>query len=259
MTINVIVLAQARSGSTLLCSIFRKLKPCRDLGEIFMPYDFIGTLGDVTQVPHKFLLSPLERALIARKFNIPYDDYSQLLRSLSEDPKETINYLDKIIPTTKVIKILGHHLEHVDIDFLLNSKNTKFVLLERKNKLAQFVSLEVSLQTGIWVNADTSDVKVHIDLEKFKKYTHELTEWDQKVSSLLTQHQQDFLKVTYEDELDCNDHSSITDKIKDWLASHGVPTEFENKSIELKRQNLLPLAEKILNYEEIKSKFPQFL
>jgi LPS sulfotransferase NodH len=257
---NVIVLAQARSGSNLLCSIFRKLKPCRDLGEVFMPYDFIGNLGNVTQVPHTVLFSSVEKALLAQKFNIDYKDYYvQLLQSLSRNPEETINYLDKIIPTTKVIKILSHHLSHINIEFLLKSKNTKFILLERRNKLAQFVSLEVSYETGVWVNDNTSDVKVHVDFDKFKKYMHESDTWHQKIASVLTQYQGDFLKVTYEDDLNFDDHSTITNKIKDWLASNGVLTDVDYKNIvELKRQNLLPLAEKILNYEEIKSEFPQY-
>jgi hypothetical protein len=40
-------------------------------------------------------------------------------------------------------------------------------------------------------------------------------------------------------------------KIKDWLSTEGVETVVGSKDIFYKKQNLLPIAEKISNFDEI--------
>ena len=106
MSTNIIVLAQARTGSCLLCNIFGMLNPCRNLNELFLSHKFAEDPKNLPVVPHQYFFKILERKYLFDRLRLQNNDYVGLLKHFSSYPEETINLLDQIIPATKIIKIL---------------------------------------------------------------------------------------------------------------------------------------------------------
>jgi hypothetical protein len=227
------------------------LNPCRNLNELFLSYKFAENPANLKFIPHKTLFKFFERTPLFNHFKIKNEDYSLLLKCISENPIDTIDFLDKIIPVPKVIKILDHQMVNTDINFLFQKENTKFVLLDRSNKLEQFVSYEIAKTNGQWINTDTSDIKIHVDRTAFINFVNESTSWYNQITNQLTNNGHNFLEINYETDLNTDSLDSVMFKIKDWLSEEGVETVVGSKDIFYKKQNLLPIAEKISNFNEI--------
>lgn len=251
MSINIIVLAQARTGSCLLCNVFSMLNPCRDLNELFISYKFAENPNNLKIIPHKKLLNYYEIAPLFNHFKVKIEDYLTLLKCISKNPSGTIEFLDKIITVPKVIKILDHQMIDTDINFLFQKENTKFVLLDRSNKLEQFVSYEIAKKNSQWINTDTSDIKIHVDRTEFINFVNESKSWYTQITNQLTSNGHNFLEINYETDLNTDSLDPVMFKIKDWLSTEGVETVVGSKDIFYKKQNLLPIAEKISNFDEI--------
>jgi LPS sulfotransferase NodH len=166
-----------------------------------------------------------------------------------------MDLLDKIIPVTKIIKILDYQMESADLEFLFQRKNTKFVLLERYNKLEQFVSHETSKKIDKWINADTSNVKIHVDRTEFTNFVNKSTAWYEKIRTRLASEGHNFLEINYERDLNHENLDPVVLKVKDWLATQSIDTDFRYTDIQYKKQNLSPMSEKISNFDEISDIF----
>ena len=252
MTTNIIVLAQARTGSCLLGDVFSMLKPCRDLNELFISYQFAENPSNLRFIPHQFFFTTQELINLFNQLNIKLYDYRDLLRYFSENPKDIMNLLDKMIPVTKIIKILDHQMTTTDLDFIFQLPNTKFVLLNRTNKLDQYVSYEIAKKNGRWTNTDTSNIKIHVDRNDFLKFSNESYSWYEKIKQRLSLEGHDFLEINYEDNLNCESLNPVMFKIKEWLSLQGIETSVGRTKTRYKKQNNAPISEKILNFNELR-------
>lgn len=251
MVTNIIILAQARTGSCLLCNVFGMLKPCRNLNELFLSYRFTENPKNLPLLPHLHFFTLLERVEIFDRLKIEYNNYTALLKHLSKHPEDSITLLDKLMPVPKVIKILDHQMVDTDINFLFQKENTKFVLLDRSNKLEQFVSYEIAKKNGQWINSDTSDIKIHVDRTEFVNFINDSESWYDQIRQTLTSKGHDFLEVNYEADLNTDSLDPLMFKIKDWLSTQGIETTVGSTDIFYKKQNSLPMSEKISNFDEI--------
>lgn len=251
MLTNIIVLAQARTGSCLLCNVFSMLNPCRNLNELFLSYKFAENPANLSIIPHQHLFKESELLYLFHCLKIEFNDYVSLLKYFSKNPNKILEMLDSLMPVPKVIKILDHQMINTDIKFLLQKENTKFVLLDRSNKLEQFVSYEIAKQTSQWINTDTSDIKIHVDRTAFINFVNESTSWYNQITNQLTSNGHNFLEINYETDLNTDSLDPLMFKIKDWLSTQGIETTIGSKDIFYKKQNLLPIAEKISNFDEI--------
>lgn len=252
MPTNIIVLAQARTGSCLLCNVFGMLNPCRNLNELFISYKFAEIAENLHLVPHQYFFTLMERVEIFDRLKIEYNNYTELLKYLSEHPEESIDLLDKIIPATKIIKILDHQMVTADVNFIFDRPNTKFILLDRTNKIEQFVSHETAKKSGQWINTDTSNIKINVDKTEFLKFIDDSSIWYDQIRHRLTVNGHDFLEVNYEADLNTNNLDTLMFKIKNWLSIQGIETTVGSTKILYKKQNSLPMSEKISNFDEIR-------
>ena len=262
MSTNVVVLAQARTGSNLLCNVFAMLSPCRDLNEVFLSPSALPPMlhnvkwfsnSDVPPFPHHYFFNLSEKIYLFNYLRV--NDYPSLLSYITQHPAEIMDLLDKIIPVTKIIKILDYQMESADLEFLFQRKNTKFVLLERSNKLEQFVSHETSKKIDKWINADTSNVKIHVDRTEFTNFVNKSTAWYEKIRTRLASEGHNFLEINYERDLNHENLDPVVLKVKDWLATQSIDTDFRYTDIQYKKQNLSPMSEKISNFDEISDIF----
>jgi len=123
----------------------------------------------------------------------------------------------------------------------------KFIVLERKHKLAQFTSIQIAVKTGIWrvpenkVNYKNTQ-KIQIDLEQYFKFldTYNSAYNEFKKTGV------EYKTVYYEDL--CNDFNRTTKSIQEFLELD----YFKIKRGDLQKQEHRPLKEIITNYEDIK-------
>jgi hypothetical protein len=227
------------------------LRPCRNLHEVFLSYEFAADPTNLPFVPHQYFFTTRERTNIFNQLNIALNDYKSLLQYFSNNPEDTIRLLDDMILSPKVIKILDHQMTITDLDFIFQLPDTKFVLLDRTNKLDQFVSYETAKKSKQWANTDTSAVKIHVDKDEFFKFTEESYMWYENIKQRLISNGHDFLELNYENDLNCESLNPVMNRIKKWLSLQGIETSVGYTTSRYKKQNTLPMSEKILNFDEI--------
>tara|TARA_A100001201_G_C4057187_1_gene191548 strand:- start:389 stop:1024 length:636 start_codon:yes stop_codon:yes gene_type:complete len=117
----------------------------------------------------------------------------------------------------------------------------KIILLERKYRLAQFVSLKIAQKTDQWYNVITTE-KIEIEKEEFFSYINEQDKLYKNFKSLGLEY-----KIVYYEDL-CNNFDQTICSIQEYL---GVDY-FKVTPSKFLKQETRPLREVIKNYEEMK-------
>ena len=148
------------------------------------------------------------------------------------------NTIDPSIAKLNHVGFVWHLTLNSDLPF---SKIDKFILLERKYKLAQFVSLKIATETKIWRDKETKE-KVEVLPKNLFDFIDRQTKLYEDFKSLNL----DYKKVYYEDL--CKNFDETINSIQDYLNVE----RFELDPAMLQKQEKRPLREVIKNYEEVK-------
>ena len=148
------------------------------------------------------------------------------------------NTIDPSIAKLNHVGFVWHLPLNSDLPF---SKIDKFILLERKYKLAQFVSLKIATETKIWRDKETKE-KVEVLPKNLFDFIDRQTKLYEDFKSLNL----DYKKVYYEDL--CKNFDETINSIQDYLNVE----RFELDPAMLQKQEKRPLREVIKNYEEVK-------
>ena len=70
-------------------------------------------------------------------------------------------------------------------------------------------------------------------------------------NNIFNENGHNFLDINYERDLNQDSLEPVMTKVNDWLLTQGVATEIRSTNIQYKKQNLSPMSEKVLNFEEI--------
>ncbi|MBJ3777883.1 hypothetical protein [Acuticoccus mangrovi] len=156
---KVVIVTKARSGSNLLLSLLNSHPDFYFHGEVYKP-GFVATFRTSGKFRRIYGVEPIE------------------LRE--NDP---IKFLDAIYSTSprkqKAVgfKLFFYHNKDV-LDYIINDKDIKIVLLERENRLASFSSLLIGQRTSTWQqqvdkdenSASPGTVKVDFKVEDLIEY-----------------------------------------------------------------------------------------
>ena len=173
--------------------------------------------------------------------------------------KDLIDYVSRIIfPANSWLpyrmhtgfKLFNEQMEYCKVSFgeiLSKLQCSSVIVLYRRNMLETFVSLKIAFQNNIWYSESiVNDERVEVNWEEFHKYVvTERMRWEQSLSQISHSHQ--LLLVSYE-ELALKKASTI----RDIFSFLGLAPCYCGTSS--KRQNPLPLCDKVRNYEEIMTK-----
>mgnify|MGYP006420573235 CR=1 FL=1 len=146
------------------------------------------------------------------------------------------------------ILVKHHHLENDVLPWLLENVD-KTVLLERKNKLRQAVSLNKAHKTGVWrvgyyTKEEKTDVKVSVQVSKSE--VKALDERTRRLHSLVFAKMKDPIMVYYEDL--CKDYQNQIQKV---LRHLGLGCDV-NIEAQTERQQTRALSQNISNYHELR-------
>ena len=128
----------------------------------------------------------------------------------------------------KYVGFVWHLMLDADLDY---SAVDKFILLERKHKLAQFTSLQIAAKTDIWRVPERKPNYTNTYNSAYNEFKKTGGEY----------------KTVYYEDL-CNDFNRTTKSIQEFLELD----YFKIKRGDLQKQEHRPLKEIITNYEDIK-------
>jgi LPS sulfotransferase NodH len=245
---NIIILSQPRTGSNLLCELFFAYDSFRILNELFIRFH------NINHVPHTKLLREHEITALIDHFKLEDRSMTSLIETLNNNTKETLMFLSQIISQYKIIKIHDFMLKDFDLDFVFNDPETKFIVLERESKISQYISRIVADRLFKWNYVDTSDIKVYVDPDKFLKFKEESINWYKDIETRLINNGYNYLKLSYEKDLEDIDYDIILPKINNWLDENNI--SYHNNEYKIKyhfKQNQSTLEYVIENFSEIKN------
>ena len=244
---NIIILCEPRTGSNVLCELFFSYNNFIVLNEFFTERI------EEKLAPHYSMMSDDMKNSFYENFNIENKTVPGLIDFLNANPKSSLDFLDKLTLKYRLIKIHNFTFNDLNLSFLLDDPNTKFILLNRTSKIKQYVSNEVANQTQEWYNVDTSNKKIWVVPEKFLKFEKESLKWYSSIESKLIEKNHNFLKINYEEDLENIKQDQITLKISKWLTDNKILARTNAyKLSRYRKQNLSDLEHVILNYSQIK-------
>ena len=147
-------------------------------------------------------------------------------------------------------KMFNEQLEYCKLSLgalLRKLRHPSVIVLYRENLLETFVSLKIAFQNDMWYSESTvNKVQIEVNWEEFYAYMiTERTRWKQSMSQIPPA--SNWLLISYE-ELTLN-RTSVTRNIFSLLGLASFPCSTSSK-----RQNPMPLREKVTNYDEIMEK-----
>jgi len=268
---NIVILSDARTGSSLVCEAFESFKNTATLHDLYWYNGRVMYDADTIAIPENlrgFLDEEkvkLKEIIKAKRDIFKIDNLSRYSGNANGEliigryahtyPKEFFESVVEVFsPNHVVFKTHLYVWKISDVDWLFDLPDTYFIVLERRSKLAQFTSLTVANKTKKWSRFNTSNERVHIDpmdFQEFKRFTDR--GYDHFFIKQLEKRNSNFLKLYYEDDLENIEPELFLEKIQYWMLSNGVNLERNNTPFPKKmiRQNTTPLENQIINYVEV--------
>ncbi len=141
---------------------------------------------------------------------------------------------------------------------LLKDREVKKILLIRQNKIRCYVSRAIARKTNSWSNYSNSSssrkksktTKVYVNANSLLKWSQKYDRYFASLRQTMTDFNQPFIEVKYEDLIDVN---SDIHKIN-LLKFIEVPVKLDKLQPLNKKQNSSDLSEIIINFSELKNK-----
>lgn len=226
----IVIFAEPRSGSNLLCEILECFPGLRVLNEFF------STHISNSDPDSLLLLKDHERVRFSEEYNVP-NKTIPLIEAIRSDPQRSLAIMDELDPRPKVIKIQRHYLDQFNLYFLFKLPDAIFFTVKRNNRLKKFVSF---MQAGFiekWSKVDTSNVKILMTSDEYIKdeYTS-VVYWD-KVKENLKINNKIPYALTYEYDLEFYKLDYFLNKLQTYFKTEGLDLEIVKKPITTFKQN----------------------
>lgn len=225
MNRSFVILSSGRSGSTLLVQLLNCHQKIACKGELLnRNYMQVHNLHGAN---NRTLISYILASLIPSKIWLPYTGF----------------------------KLFNEQLEFCNLhlkDLLTALFCPRVIILYRENMLETYVSLEIAFKTDVWYSEGSgSSEKIKIDWQKFVDYVMtERARWKRSMMDMSVYSDHEMLFISYEELI--GDRNKTMNKIFQFLNIEMCHVEATSK-----KQNPLPLKEKIINYEQIEQKMLQ--
>ena len=179
-----VVVAHARSGSTLVCKTISDQFDGRVFLEIF--HQELDVILD-----HLFELAD---PAVQHFEHIPRD---QLREYLARNPTQLKNFLlEHAEGEDTFCKVFPGHLQLDALSDLL--AETSGVVILHRNPLHSFISNQIASGTNKWRTVDTSGEKVSFSPSEFERYIRQMASFYESVGSILERHGTPRVDINYE-------------------------------------------------------------
>ena len=250
----ILLLSEARTGSNLLNEALNLYTPVRTINEFYLSKNGFYITPDKTpdDLPHKTLIGPKERSILAEFLNVPPENYYELISAIRNNPIESLFKLAEVVPQHLVVKIHKEHFDELNLVRLLDNPNVEVMLLERTSRLHSYVSNLKARQYDKWHNVDTSDIRVTVNISDFLQQQQKSLDWYIKIREILKNYNKQYLEVNYERDLEHITKESFYALCDPWLKL--VDFSLSKSTYELKyfkKQNNSSIENSIENYSEV--------
>ena len=225
MNRSFVILSSGRSGSTLLIQLLNCHPKVACKGEL-LNRNFLQEHNLHGASSHT-LVNYILASLIPPKIWLPYTGF----------------------------KLFNEQLEFCNLclkDLLTALFKPRMIILFRESILETYISLEIAFKTGVWYSEGSgTNEKTKIDWQKFEDYAMtERARWKRSMVDTSAYSDCEVLFVSYEELM--GDRNKMMNKI-----FHFLNIEMCHVEAASKKQNPLPLREKIINYKQIEQKMLQ--
>lgn len=188
-----IIVSQGRTGSNFLVSLLNQYPQICCQGELFHPTK-VWTLADLDDDMPEARKAEYESIIVPTEVR-------------DADPETYLNRVWEIDRQQPSITCVGVKLHHAHTrkmhEILLHNKEYIVVILDREDKLAQFASLKIAMQSGKWRHVkgqkeNKNQVKVRFSLFWFLSYCFGSKGPFEYYRRRLERHHRHYLDVTYE-------------------------------------------------------------
>lgn len=131
--------------------------------------------------------------------------------------------IEKILafPGTHIIKIFPEHLHLNTLEKVLSTYKPHVIIL-RRNHLDRYVSLKKANATGVWHQANSSNVQIEIIESELDRYVNKYDDWYKKVKSAAAQ--SSILDIEFKQLHDANTTRKIQEFVSiDFLGLDSLP------------------------------------
>ncbi|MEH6836226.1 MULTISPECIES: Stf0 family sulfotransferase [Falsihalocynthiibacter] len=247
MTFNkILMVAQPRSGTNFF---IRKFAQDRCLSVLNEPFNNGGPIlgGSNLLLDEPRVISFLTGKDVSRECMI--DKFRMLVTKDTFKP-QAVGVLMKIFPE--------HNVGLLD-DIPLKFPEMKYLIIERRNKLAQYISYKHAMKSKVWrVKADADqevlgyqDIKIKISLDEFEKFSHTSVAFFERYKSLLNKLHRAYSVSYYED------FTASTEVIDDLARKFKVSASIKRPHDDTKKLNK-PLSHYIENVSELERIFEMY-
>jgi hypothetical protein len=174
---------------------------------------------------------------------------------IKNDPEKYFNnYMNDIISENiKIFKILEHQLTLENQFKIIN--NTDFIFILKRNLLDTFISDRKAKIINKYMNVDTSDISININLNEYNLFVKKKEEWFNKIINYLNSNNKKYIIIEYEQFYDLNINQKM-DYLKKILKDNiNIDLNLNETLVEelQKQDNNNNYKQKITNYEEVKN------
>jgi hypothetical protein len=252
----ILILCEPRTGSNLLCEAMESYSDLQCINEFYLSPNiglYVRKDHIPDDLPHKDLLTQKQQDSLFGVLNIDTGNHFDMLVGIYKSPIKSLLELYNVTEKTLVVKIMKAHFEELKLDTLLNLPFVEVILLERLNKLEEYVSHRKAIELDQWYNTDTSNIKITVDIDKFLEKRDQSLAWYQKIRQHLKSINRSCLELNYEEHLLDFNQDEFCKMFDIWLQSCNIALTKTNHRMKFfKKQNTAPIEQSILNYDEIK-------
>jgi hypothetical protein len=235
---NIFVLFFGRTGSSYLMQVFKschKTKVLSAYGEIFTSID-----------------------IILRSFNIDNKNTEWAINN----PIEYLDLINNKIKNTNIdylfSKIQIKYFMNLSPDQqsrLINYPDSKIIIIKR-NILDTYISEVKAKQVNKMSMVDTSDIKIHLDINDFLEYYKLVISYYKRLTELLRENNKKYLILNYEDihenRLNVDKINYILEKLKYLDLNLNINHDmYKSINFVFKQDRNTSIKNKILNYHEL--------
>ena len=234
----IMVLSTARTGSNHFTQLMYNFTNVDVNWEIF-GYD-------------KFNIQPKYRTMCQEKFGENYEEnirkndlQIELLQSLIKECKKPY-FIFKIFMGDYSDN--ENHLSKTQMETLINDKIVEYVIiLDRKNKVDQYISLQKAVQLQKWDSYKTDKIYINFDIDTYKHYIKRHEEIYDYYNNISIHNKT--LQLIYEHDI--FNSEALLSKINKFIPNLNRNISYFEKGLE-KQDNETDYSKKIENYEEVK-------
>lgn len=239
----IMVLSTARTGSNHFLSLMQNFT------NLDVNWEIIGK--------DQYHIQPRYITMCKEKFGENYEEnirknnlQVKLLKSMIKECK-TPYFIFKLFMGNYSDK--ENHLSKTQIETLINDKIVEYmIILDRKNKVNQYISLKKAWKLQNWNNINTSNIKIHFDIQYNNKLNYN---WYKKRHIDIYNYYNNIsihnktLQLVYEHDI-CNTEALLS-KINKFIPELILNNDNFEKGLD-KQDNETDYSKKIENYDEVK-------